>query len=160
MMTSELDVALLMMFEAEHEDSSEKAAVRDKNGVSTQSSSDLSLRLTFEHFGHERRHSFLLRVSSADTRENRIDDGNASGFARHEAADLRHQRDHSDLTNVGRFASHVWTSHDLHIAATLLHDDVVRNELCTQATTNEARDKSERVFLTLANDEFCLLCVV
>lgn len=65
-----------------------------------------------EHLSHECGNPLKLRISGPNTRENGIHDGDGGRITRDKASDLSHQDINSNLPDVGRFASHIWTSDD------------------------------------------------
>lgn len=65
-----------------------------------------------QHLGHEGGHSFDLAVSGAHPRQDAVGHAELGFLARHEAADLSHQRDHAHLTDKRRLAAHVGSSNE------------------------------------------------
>jgi hypothetical protein len=61
------------------------------------------------HLDHEGGLAAREPVRGADPCEDAVDDPHAGGLGRHEAADLREQREQRDLAQVGALAGHVGT---------------------------------------------------
>src|SRR5207247_7277045 len=67
---------------------------------------------SFIHLDHESRLPTREIVIGADASENAIDQANLRAFRRDETADLRHQHNQCDLTDVSGFSRHVRTGDD------------------------------------------------
>ena len=81
-----------------------------------------------EHLRHKGRDALQLRVACANARDNAIVDAQLGRGARHEAADLAHERDHAGLADVGRLPAHVRPRDDGELGLALPQRDVVSDE--------------------------------